>query len=108
MTAATAIARRPSSPPTYVSSPDRATRCSVTVMSSLGWYDRRFRRVVDQSKTAPGELTMSMVSSDTLGTSVVDAPRVPRWLTILLISLAGLLLAVGYTRIVSFKLCYYY
>src|SRR5205823_10624670 len=77
-------------------------------MSSLGWYHHRFRRVVDQSKTAPGELTMSMVSSDTLGSSDVDAPRVPRWLIILLVSLAGLLLEVGYTRIVSYKLWYYY
>src|SRR5712691_141036 len=77
-------------------------------MSSSGWYDRRFRRVVDQSQTAPGELTMSRVSSDTLRRSGVDASRVPRWLTILLISLAGLLLEVGYTRIVSFKLWYYY
>jgi hypothetical protein len=34
--------------------------------------------------------------------------RVPRWLVILLVSLAGLLLEVGYTRIVSFKLWYYY
>jgi hypothetical protein len=32
----------------------------------------------------------------------------PRWLAILLVSLAGLLLEVGYTRIVSFKLYYYY
>jgi hypothetical protein len=32
----------------------------------------------------------------------------PRWLAILLVSLAGLLLEVGYTRIVSFKLWYYY
>jgi hypothetical protein len=34
--------------------------------------------------------------------------RLPRWLVILLVSLAGLLLEVGYTRIVSFKLWYYY
>ena len=34
--------------------------------------------------------------------------RLPRALTILLISLAGLLLEVGYTRIISFKLWYYY
>src|SRR5262245_43586192 len=32
----------------------------------------------------------------------------PRWLVILLISLAGLLLEVSYTRIVSYKLWYYY
>jgi hypothetical protein len=32
----------------------------------------------------------------------------PRWLAILLVSLAGLLLEVGYTRIVSYKLWYYY
>src|SRR5438034_6548348 len=34
--------------------------------------------------------------------------RMPRWLAILLVSMAGLLLEVGYTRIVSFKLWYYY
>jgi hypothetical protein len=34
--------------------------------------------------------------------------RLPRWLVILLISLAGLLLEVGYTRIISYKLWYYY
>ncbi len=33
---------------------------------------------------------------------------VPTWLTILLVSMAGLLLEVGYTRIVSYKLWYYY
>jgi hypothetical protein len=32
----------------------------------------------------------------------------PRWLAILLVSLGGLLLEVGYTRIVSYKLWYYY
>lgn len=32
----------------------------------------------------------------------------PRWLGILLVSLAGLLLEVGYTRIVSYKFWYYY
>ena len=31
-----------------------------------------------------------------------------RWLAIFLVSLAGLLLEVGYTRIVSYKLWYYY
>jgi hypothetical protein len=51
---------------------------------------------------------MSTVSPDTPAPGRVDASRVPRWLTILLISLAGLLLEVGYTRIVSFKLWYYY
>src|SRR5437868_14865751 len=51
---------------------------------------------------------MSRVSSDTLRTSGVDGSRVPRWLTILLISLAGLLLEVGYTRVVSYKFWYYY
>ncbi len=34
--------------------------------------------------------------------------RLPRWIAILLVSLAGLLLEVGYTRIVSYKLLYYY
>jgi hypothetical protein len=37
-----------------------------------------------------------------------DTGRLPRWLAILLVSLAGLLLEVGYTRIVSYKLWYYY
>ena len=37
-----------------------------------------------------------------------DTTRMPRWLAILLVSLAGLLLEVGYTRIVSYKLWYYY
>lgn len=36
------------------------------------------------------------------------APSLPTWLAILLVSTAGLLLEVGYTRIVSFKLWYYY
>lgn len=34
--------------------------------------------------------------------------RVPRWLVISLIAMAGLMLEVGYTRIVSYKLWYYY
>ena len=34
--------------------------------------------------------------------------RMPRWLAIALVSLAGLLLEIGYTRIVSYKLWYYY
>jgi hypothetical protein len=33
--------------------------------------------------------------------------RLPRWLALLLVSLAGLLLEVGYTRIVGYKLWYY-
>jgi hypothetical protein len=37
-----------------------------------------------------------------------DTGRLPRWLAILLVCLAGLLLEVGYTRIVSYKLWYYY
>ncbi len=37
-----------------------------------------------------------------------DTARMPRWLAIFLVSLAGLLLEVGYTRIVSYKLWYYY
>ena len=37
-----------------------------------------------------------------------DKARLPRALAILLVSLAGLLLEVGYTRIISFKLWYYY
>jgi hypothetical protein len=47
---------------------------------------------------------MSMVGGD-VGS---DRVRLPRWLAILLVSLAGLLLEVGYTRIVSYKLFYYY
>ena len=37
-----------------------------------------------------------------------DTTRMPGWLAIFLVSLAGLLLEVGYTRIVSYKLWYYY
>ncbi len=37
-----------------------------------------------------------------------DTGRLPRWLAIFLVSLAGLLLEVAYTRIVSYKLWYYY
>jgi hypothetical protein len=37
-----------------------------------------------------------------------ETGRLPRWIAILLVSLAGLLLEVGYTRIVSYKLLYYY
>jgi hypothetical protein len=37
-----------------------------------------------------------------------ERSRLPRVLTIFLVSLAGLLLEVGYTRIVSYKLWYYY
>ena len=37
-----------------------------------------------------------------------DTGRLPRWLAILLVCMAGLLLEVGYTRIVSYKLWYYY
>jgi hypothetical protein len=36
------------------------------------------------------------------------APRLPEWLALLLVCLAGLLLEVGYTRIASYKLWYYY
>jgi hypothetical protein len=36
------------------------------------------------------------------------AARPPRWVALLLVSLAGLLLEVGYTRVISFKLWYYY
>jgi hypothetical protein len=37
-----------------------------------------------------------------------EGARLPRWLALLLVSLAGLLLEVGYTRIVGYKLWYYY
>lgn len=37
-----------------------------------------------------------------------DAAGMPRWLALALVSLAALLLEVGYTRIVSYKLWYYY
>src|SRR5690606_17749895 len=48
---------------------------------------------------------------------VVEGPRVtgqrtgtrlPTWLALLLVAVAGLLLEVGYTRIASYKLWYYY
>lgn len=38
----------------------------------------------------------------------VNTTRVPQWLVMLLVSMAGLMLEVGYTRIVSYKLFYYY
>lgn len=38
----------------------------------------------------------------------MNRTRLPRWLAILLVSLAGLLLEIGYTRVVSYKLWYYY
>jgi hypothetical protein len=44
----------------------------------------------------------------TVGRAAAEPQRLPRWLVILLVSLAGLLLEVGYTRIISYKLWYYY
>jgi spermidine synthase len=38
----------------------------------------------------------------------MDQSRLPRWLVILVVSLAGLLLEVAYTRVISYKLWYYY
>src|SRR6267143_3422579 len=90
MTATTATARRPSSPATYAGLVAIA-RSSVTVMFSSARYDPPF---------SERSLTMRAVTDDTA--------RLPRALTIFLVSLAGLLLEVGYTRIVSFKLWYYY
>jgi hypothetical protein len=43
-----------------------------------------------------------------MATSTTDRTRLPPWLALLLVSLAGLLLEVAYTRIVSFKLLYYF
>jgi hypothetical protein len=43
-----------------------------------------------------------------MATNTTDRTRLPSWLALLLVSLAGLLLEVAYTRIVSFKLLYYY
>src|SRR5580765_5128434 len=90
MTATIATARRPSSPATYAGWAAVA-RWSVTVMFSSARYDPPF---------SERSLTMRAVTDDT------SRPR--RLLTIFLVSLAGLLLEVGYTRIVSFKLWYYY
>src|SRR6185503_15777572 len=90
MTATIATARRPSSPATYVGLA-AVTRSSVTVMFSSARYDPPF---------SERSLTMRAVTD--------DRSRVPRALTIFLVSLAGLLLEVGYTRIVSYKLWYYY
>jgi hypothetical protein len=51
-------------------------------------------------------------TNDTSDAGPAAAPtggaRLPRWLALLLVSLAGLLLEVGYTRIVGYKLWYYY
>src|SRR6478752_497589 len=90
MTATIATARRPSSPATYAGLAAVA-RTSVTVMFSSARYDPPF---------SERSLTMRAVTDDT--------SRLPRALTIFLVSLAGLLLEVGYTRIISFKLWYYY
>src|SRR6476660_2048935 len=90
MTATIATARRPSSPATYAGWAAVALS-SVTVMFSSARYDPPF---------SERSLTMRAVTD--------DRSRVPRALTIFLVSLAGLLLEVGYTRIVSFKLWYYY
>src|SRR6476646_10032574 len=90
MTATTATARSPSSPATYAGLAAVA-RTSVTVMFSSARYDPPF---------SERSLTMRAVTDDT--------SRLPRALTIFLVSLAGLLLEVGYTRIISFKLWYYY
>src|SRR5207237_3384935 len=46
--------------------------------------------------------------SQTMHAATDERSRLPRALTIFLVSLAGLLLEVGYTRIVSYKLWYYY
>jgi hypothetical protein len=43
-----------------------------------------------------------------MATNRTDRTRLPTWLALLLVSLAGLLLEVAYTRIVSFKLLYYF
>lgn len=42
------------------------------------------------------------------GLSELDDSRTPRWLAIAAVSLAGLLLEVAYTRVISYKLWYYY
>jgi hypothetical protein len=52
------------------------------------------------------ETTATTVASAAAGTT--GGARLPRWLALLLVSLAGLLLEVGYTRIVGYKLWYYY
>src|SRR6478752_8170634 len=90
MTATIATARRPSSPATYAGWAAVALS-SVTVMFSSARYDPPF---------SERSLTMRAVTDDTA--------RLPRALTIFLVSLAGLLLEVGYTRIVGYKLWYYY
>jgi hypothetical protein len=55
---------------------------------------------------------MGADTTDTTDASAAARPtggaRLPRWLALLLVSLAGLLLEVGYTRIVGYKLWYYY
>ncbi|HET6833863.1 MAG TPA: hypothetical protein VFH30_08330 [Acidimicrobiales bacterium] len=55
---------------------------------------------------------MAANTTDTTDTSAAPGQtggaRLPRWLALLLVSLAGLLLEVGYTRIVGYKLWYYY
>jgi hypothetical protein len=55
---------------------------------------------------------MAATTTDKTDAPVAAGPtrgaRLPRWLALLLVSLAGLLLEVGYTRIVGYKLWYYY
>ena len=55
---------------------------------------------------------MAANTTDTTDASAAAGPtggaRLPRWLALFLVSLAGLLLEVGYTRIVGYKLWYYY
>jgi hypothetical protein len=43
-----------------------------------------------------------------MATNTTDRTRLPPWLALLLVCLAGLLLEVAYTRIVSYKLLYYF
>jgi hypothetical protein len=43
-----------------------------------------------------------------MSTSRSTTTRMPQWLVMLLVSMAGLMLEVSYTRIVSFKLFYFY
>ena len=63
-------------------------------------------------ETLGDQVSMAATTTDktdaTAAAGLTGGARLPRWLALLLLSLAGLLLEVGYTRIVGYKLWYYY
>ena len=59
-------------------------------------------------ETLGDQVSMAATTTDktdaTAAAGLTGGARLPRWLALLLLSLAGLLLDVGYTRIVGYKL----